>query len=81
MADIHVETTAIRKQRVAVSPPLRSHTSRRRRECEETLVRDARADLRPAELVENKLRGVLKYTLVPLSQIRMSVCCGARNHR
>jgi hypothetical protein len=47
---------------------------------EESLVRDARAGLRPAQLVENKLRCVLKSASVPLSQIS-SECCGGRDRR
>lgn len=79
MANTNVQTTTIRKQRVAALRPRPPQP--RRVECEETLVRDNRAELRPAELVERKLRGILKYALIPVSQIRLSECCGARNHR
>jgi hypothetical protein len=39
---------------------------------EEALVRDPRAGRRPAEMVESKLLGMLRFALVPVSQIRQS---------
>lgn len=48
---------------------------------EEALVLDARARLRPAQLVEIKLMSLLKKVLLPVSQIRMtSLLCHGRSH-
>jgi len=39
-------------------------------EGDEALIADARADLRPAEMVEQKLRSLLKGGPLPLSHVR-----------
>ena len=56
------------------SPPRSRWPASTEKEPEETLVRDPRADRRPAEMVERKLLGMLRLALVPVSQIRLNPC-------
>ena len=49
-------------------------------ECEETLIVDHRANLGPAQQVENKLSTLLGGAMMPLSHVRMSTQLGNRNH-
>ena len=42
------------------------------RQSEETLVVDARSNMSPAQMVENRLMASLSRLLIPVSQIRLS---------
>jgi hypothetical protein len=54
--------------------------SARRPLADEALVLDARAQVRPAQLVEQKLIALLKSRLVPVSQVRTTSLTNARSH-
>lgn len=47
---------------------------------DESLVRDARAEMRPAQVVEGKLRSMLKHLFLPVSHIRTSAAVPSRTH-
>jgi hypothetical protein len=47
---------------------------------EEALVPDARARLRPAQQVENKLRSLLKNAALPVSHVRLATLVNSRCH-
>jgi hypothetical protein len=47
-------------------------------EAEEDLIADQRANLGPAELVEDKLRSLLRSALLPVSHVRMAALGGRR---
>ncbi len=47
---------------------------------EEMLVVDARSALRPAQLVEHKLVGLLKKSLLPISHVRLTSMGNPRSH-
>ncbi len=51
-----------------------------RSECEEMLIVDHRANLGPAQQVENKLSTLLGGALLPVSHVRMLTQLGNRNH-
>ena len=47
---------------------------------EEALIPDARARLRPAQQVEDKLRSLLKNTPLPVSHVRLATLVNGRCH-
>jgi hypothetical protein len=47
-------------------------------ELEEVLIIDGRANLGPAQLVENKLSNLLRSSPVPVSHVRLTALCGGR---
>jgi hypothetical protein len=47
-------------------------------ESEEMLIIDGRANLGPAQLVENKLSNLLRSSLLPVSHVRLTALCGGR---
>ncbi|GEM_PF-4338536 len=47
---------------------------------DESLVKDARAEMRPAQVVEGKLRSMLKHLVLPVSHIRTSSAAPLRTH-
>jgi hypothetical protein len=47
-------------------------------ESEEVLIVDGRANLGPAQLVENKLSNMLRSSPVPVSHVRLTALCGGR---
>ncbi len=49
-------------------------------ECEEVLIPDHRANLGPAQQVENKLSTLLGGSLPPVSHVRMLSMLGNRGH-
>ncbi len=49
-------------------------------ECEEVLIVDHRANLGPAQQVENKLSTLLGGSLLPVSHVRMLSMLGNRGH-
>lgn len=49
-------------------------------EAEETLVLDARANVRPAQAVENKLVRMLQSVVLPVSHMRLTVMATMRRH-
>ena len=49
-------------------------------ECEEVLIPDHRANVGPAQQVENKLSTLLGGSLLPVSHVRMLAMLGNRSH-
>jgi len=49
-------------------------------ECEEVLIPDHRANVGPAQQVENKLSTLLGGSLLPVSHVRMLATLGNRSH-
>src|SRR6266849_3693630 len=47
---------------------------------DEVLIADARASLRPAELVERKLSSLLKSVYLPVSHVRTTPLCKGNSH-
>jgi len=47
-------------------------------ESEEVLIVDGRANLGPAQLVENKLSNLLRSSPLPVSHVRLTALCGGR---
>src|SRR5437899_384544 len=51
-----------------------------RSQSDEILIVDARACLRPAQLVERKLSSLLKSVYLPVSHVRTTSLCSGRDH-
>jgi hypothetical protein len=49
------------------------------RETQETLIRDSRAALSPAQMVERKLVGLLRNQVLPISHLQMAQAIRRRN--
>jgi hypothetical protein len=47
-------------------------------ESDEVLIVDGRANLGPAQLVENKLSNLLRSSPLPVSHVRLTALCGGR---